>query len=160
MRMAISEGQQQAAGAAIALSASAWFAWHWGRFKARRWGRTVESEALPDAVSYLKRKGLKATSNWRHPQVGDIDIVVMTNKGAVPVEIKSFRKWGSFLLWPGKRERKALQQVQNQMRVLRAEKGLIWLPHAKPSLLQALLRPRKGGVTVVFGAASELGRFL
>lgn len=126
------------------------------RANAREHGKRVEISAIREAEEVFRGTGLRLQTNVRAKGLGDIDMVVETRMGRIPVEIKSFVRWRQFLWWPGARERSALNQAGRQANYLRSHAAVVWLPKGRPTFLQSLAAPRQGGVVVVFGGAARL----
>lgn len=130
---------------------------------ARQHGKQVENRLTPIAAAELTRAGMRVETNVMIRGLGDIDLVVHTTQGPVPVEIKSFRRWRQLRLpflpatfLAGDRERKALRQSEQQRRAIRARKGLIWLPNGRISPLQSWLGTGSRTNEVVFGGTRRL----
>jgi|GEM_PF-4972837 len=133
------------------------------RAKAREYGKKVEERFTPMAVATLRRAGLEVQTNMMARGLGDIDLVVQTNQGSVPIEIKSFYRWGQLRIpllpatfWAGERERKALRQAEAQRQHVRGRHAIIWLPNGRMTFMQKIFGTGSRRVTVVFGHSSKL----
>lgn len=131
--------------------------------KARQYGKAVEEKFTPMAVATLRRAGLEVQTNVMARGLGDIDLVVRTEQGSVPIEIKSFYRWGQLRIpllpatfWAGDRERKSLRQAEAQRQHVQGRHAIIWLPNGRMTFLQRIFGTGSRRVTVVFGHASKL----
>lgn len=131
--------------------------------KARQYGKTVEEKFTPMAVATLRRAGLEVQTNMMARGLGDIDLVVRTEQGSVPIEIKSFYRWGQLRIpllpatfWAGDRERKALHQAEAQRQHVQGRNAIIWLPNGSKTWLQGIFGVGSRRVTVVFGHSARL----
>lgn len=124
----------------------------------REFGKQFEKVFIERATFELAEHGFASRSNVMVRGIGDIDLVV--NKGAVriPVEVKSFRKWNQFLVFNGDREKRALDQSDRQRRALKAERGIVWVPQGRTTLLQRIFGVGSSNVKVVFGDERALVR--
>lgn len=131
------------------------------RFKSasnRAFGKVFEEEFVERGMAALSRNGFQALNNVVVRGIGDIDLVVYRRGIAIPVEVKSFRKWNQFFVFKGEREKKALVQSERQRRALKAKCGILWVPQGRPTLLQRLFGAGSGNVSVVFGEELALVR--
>jgi len=133
------------------------------RAKSREYGKRLEEKFTPMAVATLRKAGYNVQTNVMARGIGDIDIVVQTEQGRAPIEIKSFVYWKQLnipllpsTLWAGDRERKAMRQAEAQRNHLQSQYAIIWLPNGRQTWLQSLFSTGNGRVKVVFGHASKL----
>ncbi len=105
----------------------------------RQFGKKFEAYHLSKVEEVLKDFDIDYVFNVMRRGVGDIDIVVNTKKGVIPIEIKSFRYWNQYaLLFFGKREKRTIMQAKKQMESLSAKHAIVWLPQGKPTLSQRI----------------------
>jgi len=128
------------------------------RARIREFGKSFEQEFIERALAELEKNGFKTRANVFVYGIGDVDLVVTGQRSFVVVEIKSFRRWSSFMIFTGAREQRALAQVERQRRALRAKHGLIWLPQGKPTFFQKLFGTASGNINVVFGDERDLAK--
>jgi len=128
------------------------------RARSREFGKSLEAQSSARALSHFAANRIIARANVLHRGLGDIDLVVNARGYRLPIEIKAFRRWQQFLMFPGKRERDALAQSESQSAALGAPSGLLWLPQGRPSLLQRIFGVGRGRVKVVFGNERALFR--
>jgi Holliday junction resolvase-like predicted endonuclease len=142
--------------AALILGKSA--AGRFRRARNREFGKAFEEEFIERASRELIEHRLTPRANVMARGIGDIDLVVCSPKTLITVEVKSFRKWNSFLVFNGDREKRAMLQADRQRRALMAEHGIVWLPQGRPTFLQRLFGVGSGNVSVVFGNERALVR--
>lgn len=129
--------------------------------RSRQFGKELEVRSIESASTELEAQGIAYKANVLKNGVGDIDLVIGTRSGAIPVEIKSFWYWNQRgFIFHGARERKTIAQVRKQMGALRSNRGIVWLPQGKPSLFQRLFGVGSGPVKVVFGSHKNLVKII
>lgn len=151
--------------AALALGAvSLGFASHatrmWRVASNRKFGKTFEQDMTAKAASRMDSAGINYRSNVMIRGLGDIDILVNTADGHLPVEIKSFRKWDQGFFSIGEREDKALEQARRQKAAINSSRAIVWLPQGEATFFQWLFGAGAGRVRVVFGSEKKLVKAL
>lgn len=127
--------------------------WAWRNGMQRWHGKSVEAWAVRRLGELLTMDGIAWEAGVVVPGLGDVDLVAHPFNGAVTVEIKSFETWRGGVLGGrcAPRELAAIQQAQAQADRLGAIDCVLWLPRAKPTLLQRVFGIRAPGVRVVLG---------
>lgn len=136
--------------------------WAW-RNGMRRWhGKSVEAWAVSRLGELLTMDGIAWESGVLVPGLGDVDLVAYPVNGVVTVEIKSFERWRGGVFGGGGsvREHAGLQQARAQADRLGAIDCVLWLPRAKPTLLQRVCGVRASGVRVVLGGEWSARRII
>jgi len=128
------------------------------RAKNRAFGKRLEEAFAPRGAQALIERGFQTRTNVMVRGIGDVDLIAYVHDEPVPIEIKSFRRWGQFLIFMGERERKTLSQVQRQQQSMNARRALVWLPQGRPTLLQSLFGAGSSSIKVVFGGERALAR--
>lgn len=126
------------------------------RYKARQFGQEFEKEHRERAVKLLEKSGFECSANQLIRGVGDVDLLVKNDGKPLPVEIKSYQRWGQWFFFMDARSRKAIQQAERQRQALRANWAIVWLPQGRASWIQRLLMFRRGNVEVVIGSEARL----
>ena len=108
------------------------------RSNSREFGKVFEERYVEKAKAVLEADGWRVQPGYRLRRGGDVDLLLSKQRTTVAVEIKSFIRWGSFFMFRGKREQKAVNQALNQCQQTNADIGIIWLPQGRPRLLQQL----------------------
>lgn len=117
----------------------------------REFGKAFEEKFVERAVREMDRLGIQSKANLMVRGIGDIDLVAYPGDAPVPVEVKSFIRWNQFLVFKGEREARALRQSDRQRDALKAERGIVWVPQGRPTLLQRFFGAGSGKVIVIFG---------
>lgn len=132
------------------------------RWQSRRFGKEFEAQSLASAARTLRARGLQLETGRMAKGIGDIDLIVINSHGRrATIEIKSFVHWRQLGPFIGSREASALRQAAAQRASMEADTAVVWLPQGRPSLLQYLFGwVGNRDVTVLFGSAERLGRWL
>lgn len=145
----------------VATAFLLYLAWsQWQRGKSRRFGKSFEAIHIRHAMQVLPQiPSFRVQANVQPNGREDIDLVVETHGRRFPIEIKSYRRWTTYLFgWHFGRERRAIKQSKRQARALGSAHGIIWLPQGRRGFWQHFSRIPKvsGNVFLVFGDAQAL----
>lgn len=117
---------------------AAWSLFEFGRGWRRRFGKLFEDRHVKRAIRVMNAYRIKTTPNLM-TKVGDVDLVI-EDRYRFNVELKSWRSYGENPKF-AKRERAVMQQMGAQRSAAKTDASILWLPQAKNTLWQALLKP-------------------
>lgn len=113
-----------------------------------RWHSTnLEGWAVDRLSANFSSLKADCFTNMEIPDVGRLDFAVETAKGLAVVQVEPWSCWKP----DGEAEAAAAEEAARLAEYLTPTFMVIWLPRGRPSLRQRFLKPRAGGVPVIFG---------